>query len=96
MSVPARHTSHQLVVHADQLIRHIPMHIVGTLYARKGPNGVSEAPRGIVRGIGLDAGRLDVWPAIQKVSRSCAHPKIGCPGQWCIRQGSSSPQMLQC
>lgn len=47
MSVPARHTSHQLVVHADQLIRHIPMHIVGTLYARKGPNRVSEAPRGI-------------------------------------------------
>lgn len=23
------------------------MHIVGTLYARKGPNGVSEAPRGV-------------------------------------------------
>lgn len=47
MSVPTCHTSHEMVVHVDQLIRHNLMHIVGTLYARKGPNGVSEASRGI-------------------------------------------------
>lgn len=47
MRVPTRCTSHQLSARANKLIRCNLMYLICTLCAKKGPNRVSGAPRGI-------------------------------------------------
>lgn len=62
MCAPACRTSHQLIIHADQLLCHNPLHIV---CKKKGPNCVSGDPRdsGGESSEGSDAGRPGAGPA---------------------------------